>query len=112
MIDMYARTSGEHDTRGRFDAASIARLRADAEAAPQSLIVVSCPAARGSIAQRLSMLRAEARRDGTAVRTAGETAPGGSRQDCEWRRAYALPTADAYARSTVIPNMSGTPLSW
>jgi 4-amino-4-deoxy-L-arabinose transferase-like glycosyltransferase len=53
MIDMYVRTQVDLLT-GPIDAAATQRLRAAAEAAPQSLIVVQLPGRAGSIAQRLA----------------------------------------------------------
>jgi hypothetical protein len=52
MIDMYARTTVSL-IPGPIDPVSIDRLRADAGAAPNSLIVVQLPGRAGSIAQRL-----------------------------------------------------------
>jgi 4-amino-4-deoxy-L-arabinose transferase-like glycosyltransferase len=53
MIDMYVRTTVEL-VPGPIDAAAAERLRAAAEAAPQSLTVVQLPGRAGSIAQRLA----------------------------------------------------------
>jgi 4-amino-4-deoxy-L-arabinose transferase-like glycosyltransferase len=53
MIDMYARTTVDL-VPGPIDAAAMERLRAAAEAASQSLIVVQLPGRAQSIAQRLA----------------------------------------------------------
>jgi 4-amino-4-deoxy-L-arabinose transferase-like glycosyltransferase len=54
MIDMYARTTVSL-IPGPIDPVSIDRLKADAGAAPNSLIVVQLPGPTGSIAQRLKV---------------------------------------------------------
>src|SRR5258708_17820727 len=72
IIDMYARTTVDL-IPGPIDSASIDRLRADAGAAPQSLIVVLLPTRAGSIAQRLRNGLGP-RQDSTAQRSAGRPA--------------------------------------
>ena len=100
IIDMYARTAVDL-IPGPIDAASIDRLRADTEAAPQSFIVVLLPGRAGSITQRL---RFGPRRGGTVQ-------PSDGRPELPWlqsaglrmAKTYALPNGRRYALLELTP---------
>jgi 4-amino-4-deoxy-L-arabinose transferase-like glycosyltransferase len=111
IIDMYARTSVDL-IPGPIDAASIARLRADAEAAPQSLIVVLLPGRLGSIAQRLRYGFGP-RRGGTAQRSDGRPElPWLQSAGLRMAKSYALPNGRRYALLERDPRSEGLPYPW
>jgi 4-amino-4-deoxy-L-arabinose transferase-like glycosyltransferase len=106
IIDMYARTTVDL-IPGPIDAASIARLRADAEAAPQSLIVVLLPGRAGSIAQRLRYGFGP-RRGGTAQRSDGQPElPWLQSAGLRMAKSYALPNGRRYALLEPDPRSEG-----
>jgi len=88
IIDMYARTAVDL-IPGPIGAASIEHLRADAEAAPQSFIVVLLPGRAGSITQRL---RFGPRR--------GAVQPSDGQPELPWLQSAGLRVAKTYA----LPN--------
>src|SRR6266403_1094282 len=94
IIDMYARTTVDL-IPGPIDAASIKHLRADAAAAPQSLVVVLLPGRAGSIAQRL---RFGSRRGPSAQRPDGQPElPWMQSAGLRMAKSYALPNGRRYA---------------
>jgi 4-amino-4-deoxy-L-arabinose transferase-like glycosyltransferase len=102
MIDMYARTRAEL-VPGPIDAAAIARLRADAEAAPHSLIVVQLTGRANQVAQRFAHYLG-LRRNIPVQPSDGEPEPawlpaGGFRT----AKSYALPNGRRYALIELNP---------
>jgi 4-amino-4-deoxy-L-arabinose transferase-like glycosyltransferase len=91
IIDTYARTTVDL-IPGPIDAASIDHLRADAGAAPQSLIVVLLPARAGSIAQRL--------RNGFGPRRGPSAQRSDGQPELPWLQSAGLRMAKSYA----LPN--------
>jgi 4-amino-4-deoxy-L-arabinose transferase-like glycosyltransferase len=100
IIDMYARTTVDL-IPGPIDAASIKHLRADAAAAPQSLVVVLLPGRAGSIAQRL---RFGSRRGPSAQRPDGQPElPWLQSAGLRMAKNYALPNGRRYALLELNP---------
>ena len=94
IIDMYARTTVDL-IPGPIDMASVEHLRADAAAAPQSLVVVLLPGRAGSIAQQL---RFGSRRDPSARRSDGQPElPWLQSAGLRMAKSYALPNGRRYA---------------
>jgi len=96
VIDMYARADVAL-IPGPIDAAAVARLRAAAAGAPQSLIVVLLPGAERVDAQRLARYFG-LRRSGAAAAPAGESEPawaGAAR--LRVAKTYSLPHGRRYA---------------
>jgi 4-amino-4-deoxy-L-arabinose transferase-like glycosyltransferase len=101
IIDMYARTTVDL-IPGPIDAASIEHLRADAGAAPQSLIVVLLPGRAGSI-QRLRYGFGP-RRGPTAQRSDGQPElPWLQSAGLRLAKSYALPNGRRYALLELNP---------
>jgi 4-amino-4-deoxy-L-arabinose transferase-like glycosyltransferase len=102
MIDMYARTT-VGVIPGPIDAAAIDRLRGDAEAAPQSLIVVQLPGRANGVAQRLARYFG-LRQSGAAQPADGESQPawaGAAR--LRLAKSYSLPNGRRYALLELQP---------
>ena len=102
MIDMYARTTVDL-IPGPIDAAAVRRLRMDADAAPQSLIVVQLPGHAGAMAQRLTHF--------FGLRQSSPASRPDSESELPWlpmaqyqiAKRYALPNGRRYALLEVIP---------
>jgi 4-amino-4-deoxy-L-arabinose transferase-like glycosyltransferase len=102
MIDMYARTTVDL-IPGPIDAAAIDRLRADADAAPQSLIVVQLPKRASLVAQRFAHYLG-LRRSGAAQRSDGEPElPWLKTAGLRMAKSYALPNGRRYALLELNP---------
>jgi len=100
IIDMYARTAVDL-IPGPIDAASLEHLRADAEAAPHSFIVVLLPGRAGSFTQRLNF---GPRRGGTAQRSDGQPElPWLQSAGLRMAKTYALPNGRRYALLELNP---------
>jgi 4-amino-4-deoxy-L-arabinose transferase-like glycosyltransferase len=96
MIDMYARTTVDL-IPGPIDTAAIDRLRADVEAAPQSLIVVQLPKRASLAAQRFAHYLG-LRGSGSAQTPDGESQPAWARAArLRLAKSYSLPNGRRYA---------------
>lgn len=97
MIDMYARTTVEL-IPGPIDAAAIDRLRADADAAPRSLIVVQLPGRASVAAQRLTHYFRV--RPNVGLRPSAAAQPPDDESQLPWLHAARLRPAKSYS----LPN--------
>jgi 4-amino-4-deoxy-L-arabinose transferase-like glycosyltransferase len=102
MIDMYARTAVEL-IPGPIDAAAVDRLRADVEAAPQSLVVVQLPGRARLIAQRFARYLG-LRRSGSGQTPDDEPLPAWTQAaGLRLARSYSLPNGRSYALLELQP---------
>jgi 4-amino-4-deoxy-L-arabinose transferase-like glycosyltransferase len=102
MIDMYARTQVGL-IQGPIDAAAIERLRADIEAAPQSLIVVQLPAHSRAIAQRLARSFGRERRESELTPDEEPQLAWVAAARLRLAKSYSLPNGRRYALFTSPP---------